>query len=480
MKFLQSKAYINGEWVTAKRNKTYAVVNPANGRLISTVPDMDKADTAFAIDAANEAFKNWRKTSANERSLLLKKWYHLLIENKKYLAEILTSEQGKPFPEAIAEIKYGASYIEWFAEEARRIYGDIIPAADSAKRIMVMKQAVGVVALITPWNFPHAMIARKIGAALAAGCTVVVKPAEATPLSALAMVCLAEEAGFPKGVINVICSSNPSEIGEELCSNPIVRKISFTGSTPVGKILMEKCAGTVKRLSLELGGNAPFIVFEDADIESAVKGLMQSKYRNAGQTCVCANRIFAHSSIHDQFVELLTEATKKLKMGDGFDEDVNVGPLINQKALLKVQGLVEDAISKGAICHTGGTQGNLGLSFYEPTVLSNVNTAMKIHEEEIFSPIASVFKFESEEEAVRMANQTKHGLAAYFYGKDINRIYRVMEDLEFGMVGINTGLLSSVTAPFGGIKESGFGREGSKYGIDEYLDIKYICIGEIK
>jgi succinate-semialdehyde dehydrogenase/glutarate-semialdehyde dehydrogenase len=294
------------------------------------------------------------------------------------------------------------------------------------------------------------------------------------------MVCLAEEAGFPKGVINVITSSKPSEIGEELCSNPIVRKISFTGSTPVGKILMEKCAGTVKRLSLELGGNAPFIVFEDADIESAVKGLMQSKYRNAGQTCVCANRIFAHSSIYDQFVELLTEATKKLKMGDGFDEDVNVGPLINQKALLKVQGLVEDAISKGAICHAGGTQGNLGLSFYEPTVLSNVNTAMKIHEEEIFGPIASVYKFESEEEAVRMANQTKHGLAAYFYGKDINRIYRVMEDLEFGMVGINTGLLSSVTAPFGGIKESGFGREGSKYGIDEYLDIKYICIGDIK
>lgn len=480
MNCFQKRAYINGEWVDASSGKTFPVYNPATGEYIDEVPDMGAAETRFAIDAAHEALKNWKNSSAADRSHLLKSWHQLLLEHKNELARILTTEQGKPLAEALAEVKYGISYIEWFAEEARRIYGDIIPGQDASKRIMVVKEAVGVVGLITPWNFPNAMIARKIGAALAAGCTVVVKPAEATPFSALAMAFLAERAGFPKGVINVVTSSKPEEVGAEICSHPKLRKISFTGSTEVGKILMRQSAGTVKRLSLELGGNAPFIVFEDADIDAAIRGLMQSKYRNSGQTCVCANRILVHNSIHDHFLRRLTEETRKLKIGNGFEELVDIGPLINDEAMLKMESLVGDALAKGATCHTGGKKSALGPRFYEPTVLSGITDEMTLCKEEIFGPVSAVSSFDTEEEAIRMANNTNFGLAAYFYGRDIGRIYRVMEALEFGMVGVNTGLLSTVTAPFGGIKESGFGREGSRYGVEEYLNMKYICIGDIK
>lgn len=480
MNCFQKRAYINGEWVDASSGKTFPVYNPATGEYIDEVPDMGEAETRFAIDAAHEALKNWKNSSAADRSHLLKRWHQLLLEHKNELARILTTEQGKPLAEALAEVKYGISYIEWFAEEARRIYGDIIPGQDASKRIMVVREAVGVVGLITPWNFPNAMIARKIGAALAAGCTVVVKPAEATPFSALAMAFLAEKAGFPKGVINVVTTSRPDEVGAEMCTHSKLRKISFTGSTEVGKILMRQSAGTVKRLSLELGGNAPFIVFEDADIDAAIRGLIQSKYRNSGQTCVCANRILVHNSIHDHFLRRLTEETRKLKIGNGFEELVDIGPLINDEAMLKMESLVGDALAKGATCHTGGKKSALGPRFYEPTVLSGITDEMTLCKEEIFGPVSAVSSFDTEEEAIRMANNTNFGLAAYFYGRDIGRIYRVMEALEFGMVGVNTGLLSTVTAPFGGIKESGFGREGSRYGVEEYLNMKYICIGDIK
>ena len=480
MDCFQNKAYINGEWVSAYDGKTFPVYNPATGLCLDEVPDMGEAETRFAIDSAQKALKSWKNSSASERSHLLKRWHQLLLEHKNELARVLTSEQGKPLAEAIAEVKYGLSYIEWFAEEARRIYGDIIPGQDTSKRIMVLKEAVGVVGLITPWNFPNAMIARKIGAALAAGCTVVVKPAEETPFSTLAMAYLAELAGFPKGVINVVTSNQPEVVGAVLCNHSDVKKISFTGSTAVGKLLMQQSAGSVKRLSLELGGNAPFIVFEDADIDSAIKGLMQSKYRNAGQTCVCANRILVQNSIHDDFVNRLSEETAKLKIGNGFDEGVDIGPLINENALQKMETLVADAILQGAVCKIGGKKMNPRQLYYEPTVLTGVTENMRICQEEIFGPISAISTFQNEAEAIQMANNTSSGLAAYFYGRDINRIYRVMEALEFGMVGVNTGLLSTVTAPFGGIKESGFGREGSSYGIEEYLNMKYICIGDIK
>lgn len=473
-------ALINGEWVKGKNNKTFKVFNPATNDFLASVPEMGQFETSQAIEAAAIAFEDWKHSTASTRATLLKKWFDLLIENQNDLAQILTAEQGKPINEAIGEIKYGAQYIEWFSEETRRIYGDMIPGQDAEKRIMVIKQPIGVVGIITPWNFPNAMIARKIGAALAAGCTVVIKPAEATPLSALAMVALAEQAGFPKGVINVVTTSKPAAVGTELCTNPLVRKISFTGSTAIGKTLIRQCADTIKRVTMELGGNAPFIVFDDADIDAAVVGAIQSKYRNAGQTCVCANRIYVQNKVYDIFVEKFTLAVQALKIGNGIESGVDLGPLIDQKALAKVERLVADAIAKGAIVKTGGKSHKLGNTFYETTVLANTNSEMALHKEEIFGPVAPVFRFDTENEVIKLANSSEYGLASYFYGNDINRIFRVAEALEYGMVGVNTGLLSTVTAPFGGMKQSGYGREGSKYGIEDYLEVKYICFGGIK
>jgi succinate-semialdehyde dehydrogenase / glutarate-semialdehyde dehydrogenase len=473
-------AYINGEWMKANNSKTFPVCNPATNELLARVPEMGQIETTKAIEAAQLAFEHWKTSTASQRATLLRKWYDLLIEHQHDLAMILTAEQGKPLNEAIGEIKYGAQYIEWFAEETRRIYGDMIPGQDSEKRIMIMKQPIGVVGIITPWNFPNAMIARKIGAALAAGCTVVIKPAEATPLSALAMVALAEQAGFPKGVINIVTTSKPAAVGTTLCQSPLVRKISFTGSTKVGKMLIRQCADTVKRVTMELGGNAPFIVFDDADIDAAVLGAIQSKYRNAGQTCVCANRIYVQNKVYDSFVEKFTQAVERLKIGNGMENGVEIGPLINQAALEKVERLVKDALDKGALLKTGGVASSLGHTFYPTTVLANTTAEMALHKEEIFGPVAPIFRFDTEDEVIALANNSEYGLASYFYGNNINRIFRVAEALEFGMVGVNTGLLSTVTAPFGGMKQSGYGREGSKYGIDDYLEIKYVCFGNIK
>jgi succinate-semialdehyde dehydrogenase / glutarate-semialdehyde dehydrogenase len=472
---LQSKAYINGEWLAADKRKTMKVTNPATGELLGTVPDMGKAETQRAIEAASLAFTTWKKTSAGERATLLRKWFDLQNEYVEDLAKILSAEQGKPLAEARGEIKYGASYIEWFAEEARRVYGDVIPGHDTDKRIMVIRQPVGVVAIITPWNFPNAMIARKMAAALAAGCTVVIKPAEATPLSALAMAMMAEKAGFPKGVINIVTTSKPAVIGAEMTSNPLVRKLSFTGSTAVGKILIQQCATTVKKLSMELGGNAPFIVFDDANLDDAVKGAMISKFRNAGQTCVCANRIYVQSAVYEDFIHKFAEAVAKLKVGNGMSEGTEIGPLIDEKALAKVNDLVQDACAKGATTSIGGKNHALGSTYFEPTILANANLTMRLAKEEIFGPVAPVFRFDTEEEVIKMANDTEFGLASYFYGNNINRIFRVAEALEYGMVGINTGLISTAVAPFGGVKQSGFGREGSKYGLDDYLEMKYMC-----
>jgi succinate-semialdehyde dehydrogenase/glutarate-semialdehyde dehydrogenase len=477
---LINKAYINGEWLDANDGKTFAVTNPATYALIAEVPDMGKAETQTAIEAAHKAFPLWKNKTAEERAILLRKWFDLLIANVDDLGELLTTEQGKPLAEAKGEIRYGASYIEWFAEEARRIYGDIIPGHNADKRILVIKQPVGVVGIITPWNFPNAMLARKVAAALAAGCTVVIKPAEATPLSALALAFLAEQAGIPKGVINIVTTSTPSVVGTELTTNPLVRKISFTGSTAVGKLLMKQCADTVKKMSMELGGNAPFIVFDDADLDDAVQGAMISKFRNAGQTCVCANRLYVQSGVYDAFVEKLSVAVAQLNVGNGMETDMNIGPLIDEKALAKVNGLVADALEKGATIATGGQNHALGKTFYEPTILANATTDMRLTNEEIFGPVAPIYRFDTEGEVVDLANATEFGLAAYFFGQNINRIWRVAEALEYGMVGINTGLISTPVAPFGGIKESGFGREGSKYGLDDYLEMKYLCFGNVK
>jgi succinate-semialdehyde dehydrogenase / glutarate-semialdehyde dehydrogenase len=477
---LLNKAYINGEWLAADKRKTMKVLNPATGELLGTVPDMGQAETQRAIEAANEAFSTWKKTTAGERAALLRKWFDLQNEYVEDLAKILTAEQGKPLTESRGEIKYGASYIEWFAEEARRVYGDVIPGHDADKRIMVIRQPVGVVAIITPWNFPNAMIARKMAAALAAGCTVVIKPAEATPLSALAMAFLAEKAGFPKGVINIVTTSKPAVIGTEMTANPLVRKLSFTGSTAVGKILIKQCAATVKKLSMELGGNAPFIVFDDADLDEAVKGAMISKFRNAGQTCVCANRIYVQSAVYESFIEKFTKAVANLNVGNGLVDGTEIGPLIDNKALAKVNDLVEDACAKGAVKSIGGKNHDLGSTYFEPTILANATLEMRLAKEEIFGPVAPVFRFDTEEEVIKMANDTEFGLASYFYGNNINRIFRVAEALEYGMVGINTGLISTAVAPFGGVKESGFGREGSKYGLDDYLEMKYMCFGGVK
>lgn len=475
----QQKAYINGRFLHAKAQKTFPVFNPFNNDKIADVADCGATDTKEAIDNANEAFKSWRQLTGTERSKILRRWFDLQIEHLDDLAKILTLEQGKPINEARGEIRYGASFVEWFAEEAKRVYGDTIPGHQRDKRIMVIKQPVGVVAAITPWNFPNAMITRKVAPALAAGCTVVIKPPKLTPLSSLALAVLAEEAGFPPGVLNIITSSNARAIGGELTGNPVVRKLSFTGSTPVGKNILKQCADTVKKVSMELGGNAPFIVFDDADIDAAVEGAIVSKYRNAGQTCVCTNRIFAQEKVYEEFTQKFTKAVKAQKIGNGLQEDVSIGPLVEESAIRFVEGVVEDAISKGAQVLTGGKRYNSEKDtlIYEPTILANVNRDMQVYSEEIFGPVAPVFKFKTEEEVIALANDTPFGLASYFYGRDYARIWRVAEALEYGMVGINTGMISTTVAPFGGIKESGFGREGSKYGMDDYLEIKYLCWG---
>lgn len=473
---LRSEAYINGEWI--KKETTFSVYNPYNQVKIAEVSDCTQVDTESAITAADHAFQIWSNYTANKRSRILQNWYKLIIENATDLAHILTIEQGKPLQEAIGEIKYGASYIEWFAEEAKRVYGDVIPGQSRKNRITVIKQPVGIVGAITPWNFPSAMITRKVAPALAAGCTVIVKPSEFTPLSALALAELSDRAGFPKGVINIVTTKDAASIGQSLTSNSKVKKISFTGSTPVGKIVLKQSADQIKKVTLELGGNAPFIVFADADIDAAVSGCYDSKFRNGGQTCVCTNRIFLHESIHNEFIEKFATKVKSIKTGYGLDKGVDIGPMINEDAVIKDINLIKDAINKGAKVIAGGMR-KKGL-FIEPTILCNIDSNMDIFSSEIFGPIAAIYKFNSESEVIEMANNTKYGLASYFYGRDYALIWRVAEALEFGMVGINTGLMSTVTAPFGGIKESGFGREGSKYGIDEYLNIKYMCWGGMK
>lgn len=475
MKLLNDKAYIDGQWV--RKSNTFPVLNPFDGSEIAQVVDCDRADAQHAIAAAQQAFPTWRSLTAGERSKILKKWYELQMENAEDLARLLTLEQGKPLAEAKGEIKYGASFVEWFAEEAKRIYGDVIPGHGADKRITVIKQPIGVVGAITPWNFPNAMITRKVAPALAAGCTLVIKPSDLTPLSALALAALAEEAGFPPGVLNVITCKDPRAVGEELTTNPLVKKISFTGSTPVGKLLLKQSADQVKKVSLELGGNAPFIVFDDADIDAAVAGCIASKFRNAGQTCVCTNRILVQRKVQGAFVEKLAKAMESIKLGNGLEAGVDVGPLINEQAIQKCESLLADATSKGAKIQLGGTKQEG--QFFSPTLISELDPSMAIFQTEIFGPIAAVYTFDTEEEAITLANDTPFGLAAYFYGHDYARIWRVAEALEYGMVGINTGMISTAVAPFGGIKESGLGREGSKYGIDDFVNIKYMCWGGV-
>ncbi|SEP63086.1 succinate semialdehyde dehydrogenase [Faunimonas pinastri] len=467
---------IGGEWVAAGSGKTIEVTNPANGEVIGTIPDAGVEETRRAIAIAHETFQTWRKTTADERARLLRKLHDAFMDNQDALAELMTLEQGKPLAEARAEIAQSAAQILWFSEEARRVYGDVIPSPWGDRRIMVTKEPVGVVGAITPWNFPSSMLSRKIGPALAAGCTVVVKPAVQTPYSALAWGVLAEEIGIPKGVINIV-TGDAKAIGGELTGNPLVRKITFTGSTPVGKLLIKQSADTVKKLSMELGGNAPFLVFDDCDLDRAVTGAIAAKYRNAGQTCVCTNRFYVQSGIYDAFVEKFAQESRKLKVGSGFDQGVQQGPLIDDKALAKVEELVGDARDKGAKIVTGGKRHELGGTFYEPTVIADATQEMRFAKEEIFGPVAPVFRFDKEEDAIRLANDTEFGLACYFYTQDLGRAFRVSEGLKYGMVGINEGIITTEVAPFGGVKESGMGREGSKYGLDEYLDVKYVCIG---
>tara|TARA_Y100001934_G_scaffold270131_1_gene354577 strand:- start:3823 stop:5277 length:1455 start_codon:yes stop_codon:yes gene_type:complete len=474
----RQQCYINGTWVDADDGGTIEVDNPVDNSIVGTIPKMGANETRRAIDAANEALPEWRARTGKERANILRKWFDLVMENQEDLAVLMTTEQGKPLAESMGEIVYGASFIEWFAEEAKRIYGDTIPQHQHDKRIVVIKEPVGVVASITPWNFPNAMITRKCAPALAAGCTVVAKPATQTPYSAFALAELAERAGIPKGVLNVVSGAS-SEIGAEMTSNPIVRKLSFTGSTEIGKLLMEQCAGTVKKVSMELGGNAPFIVFDDADIDSAVTGAMQSKYRNAGQTCVCANRIFAQESIYDEFTGKLAEAAKAMKVGDGLEDGVAQGPLIDINAVEKVESHIQDALQKGARLVVGGSRHSNGGNFFEPTVLADVTPDMIVSKEETFGPLAPVYRFGSDADVIKMANDTEFGLAAYFYTRDIGRVWKVAEELEYGIVGINAGIISTEIAPFGGMKESGVGREGSKYGIDEFVEVKYLLMGDI-
>jgi succinate-semialdehyde dehydrogenase/glutarate-semialdehyde dehydrogenase len=472
----RQQCHIGGQWVDASDRETIPVVNPANGSVIGSVPRLTAEDVHSAVRAANKALPAWRETSAKDRSKLLRRWYDLCMAHQEELATILTAEQGKPLAEARGEIAYGSAFIEWFSEEAKRVYGDVIPAANADRRIIVIKQPVGVVAAITPWNFPNAMITRKAGAALAAGCTIVVKPASATPFSALALAELAIEAGIPPGVFNVVTGSS-GVVGNVLTSSPIVRKLTFTGSTEVGKKLMAQCAGTVKKVSMELGGNAPFIVFADADLDAAVAGVMASKFRNTGQTCVCANRIFVQDAIYDKFAAKLKEKIEAQVVGDGMEKDVTLGPLIDGAAVEKVKEHISDAISLGAKVLIGGQPHKLGGYFFQPTILIDVSPNAKLMNEETFGPVAPLIRFSTEEEAVAMANDTPFGLAAYFYTGSYERAWRVSEALECGIVGLNEGIISTELAPFGGIKESGVGREGSKYGIDDYVEIKYICAG---
>ncbi|MGZ9709659.1 NADP-dependent succinate-semialdehyde dehydrogenase [Glaciimonas sp. GNP009] len=474
----RQQAYINGVWSDADNGETFPVTNPATGETIGTVPLMGTTETRRAIAAANAAWKSWRRKTAKERSVVLRKWNDLMLANADDLALIMTLEQGKPLAEAKGEITYAASFIEWFAEEGKRAGGDTIPSTSPNNRIVVIKEPIGVCAAITPWNFPAAMITRKVGPALAAGCPMVLKPAESTPFSALALAVLAERAGVPAGVFSVVTGA-ARVIGAEMTSNPIVRKLTFTGSTGVGRLLMEQCAPTIKKLSLELGGNAPFIVFDDADLDAAVEGAMASKYRNAGQTCVCANRLYVQAGVYDAFAEKLVAAVAKLKVGDGQQEGVTQGPLIDQKAVEKVEQHIADALSKGARILAGGKRHSLGHSFFEPTILADVTSDMVVAREETFGPMAPLFRFTTDDEVVAMANDTEFGLASYFYSRDIGRIWRVAEALESGIVGINTGLISTEVAPFGGVKQSGLGREGSKYGIEDYQVIKYLCMGGI-
>ncbi|QQK60988.1 NADP-dependent succinate-semialdehyde dehydrogenase [Shewanella sp. LC6] len=472
---LRQQCYINGQWCDAQSKETVAIANPATGAVIASVPVMGQAETQAAIAAAEAALPAWRALTAKERGAKLRRWFELINENSDDLALMMTTEQGKPLAEAKGEVTYAASFIEWFAEEAKRVYGDTIPGHQGDKRIMVIKQPVGVTAAITPWNFPAAMITRKAAPALAAGCTMVVKPAPQTPFTALALAVLAERAGIPAGVFSVI-TGDAIGIGNEMCSNPVVRKLSFTGSTQVGIKLMEQCAPTLKKLSLELGGNAPFIVFDDANIDAAVEGAMIAKYRNAGQTCVCANRIYVQEGVYDEFARKLSIAVGKLKVGEGITEGVTTGPLINRAAVEKVQSHLEDALSKGATVVAGGKPHSLGGNFFEPTVLTHVDSSMRVAREETFGPLAPLFKFTDVDDVIKQANDTEFGLAAYFYGRDISLVWKVAEALEYGMVGVNTGLISTEVAPFGGMKSSGLGREGSKFGIEEYLEIKYICM----
>ncbi len=477
-KLFRQQAYVDGAWVDADNGQTIKVNNPATGEIIGTVPKMGAAETRRAIEAADKALPAWRALTAKERANKLRRWFDLMIENQDDLARLMTIEQGKPLAEAKGEIAYAASFLEWFGEEAKRIYGDTIPGHQPDKRIIVIKQPIGVTAAITPWNFPSAMITRKAGPALAAGCTMVLKPASQTPYSALALAELAERAGIPKGVFSVVTGS-AGEVGGELTSNPIVRKLTFTGSTEIGRQLMAECAQDIKKVSLELGGNAPFIVFDDADLDAAVEGALISKYRNNGQTCVCANRLYVQDGVYDAFVDKLKAAVAKLNIGNGLEQGVTTGPLIDAKAVAKVEEHIADAVSKGAKVLTGGKPHGLGGTFFEPTILVDVPKSALVSKDETFGPLAPVFRFKDEAEVIAMSNDTEFGLASYFYARDLARVFRVAEQLEYGMVGINTGLISNEVAPFGGIKASGLGREGSKYGIEDYLEIKYLCLGGI-
>lgn len=474
---LQTGIFINNQWLPAANGHTFRVENPANGSLVAEVANAGEPETLQAIEAAEQAFASWSTRPAKERSNMLRQWFNLIIANTNDLALLMTTEQGKPLSESKGEVVYGASFIEWFAEEARRVYGDVVPSPDPHKRIITLKQPIGVVAAITPWNFPIAMITRKIGPALAAGCTVVVKPASLTPLCALALAELASSAGLPPGVLNVLPTTQSASVGKILTTHPMVSKVSFTGSTQTGKILMEQAASTIKKISLELGGNAPLLVMNDADIQKAVAGAIASKYRNAGQTCVCVNRIYVQSDIYHRFMDAYTPAVQALKVGEGTRSDVQIGPLINADAVKKVQKLLSDATDKGAVITTGGRLDPQGGLFFQPTIIENCNSSMQLSQEEIFGPVSAIYRFTTDDEAVALANNTIFGLAAYFFSENISRCLHLAERLQYGMVGINEGLISYTEAPFGGIKQSGFGREGSKYGIDDYVFVKYLCIG---
>ncbi|WP_221930882.1 NAD-dependent succinate-semialdehyde dehydrogenase [Telmatospirillum sp. J64-1] len=478
-RLLKDRAYVGGAWISAHDGSTFTVTDPADGSVIGSVPAMGRQETREAVAAADRAWGPWKRLTAKERAGILRRWYDLIIANSEDLAQLMTAEQGKPLAEARGEVVYGASFVEWFAEEAKRVYGDVIPQHAPGRRLVVTKEPIGVVAAITPWNFPIAMITRKVAPALAAGCTVVVKPAEDTPLSALALAELADRAGLPEGVFNVVTAGDPVAVGGELTGNPIVRKLSFTGSTEVGRLLMAQCAPTVKKISLELGGNAPFIVFDDADLDAAVQGAIASKYRNAGQTCVCANRFLVQDGIYDEFAARLSKAVSALKVGRGQEEGVTQGPLINMQAVEKVERHIDDAVAKGGRVVAGGRRHPLGGTFFEPTIIADALPDMLCFREETFGPLAPLIRFKQEEEAVRMANDTEFGLAAYFYSRDIGRVWRVAEALEYGIVGINEGIISTEVAPFGGMKQSGIGREGSKYGIDDFIEVKYLCMGGI-